>query len=266
MKRIHVQFEVVPANRTVEGFNWSPEKEGAQMDECLAWLRTNITLPEGTQFHSVANNSSFLNYTFGEGGSKYVLKGTTDVVILQNVYIRSRNILGGMQVIVELKKQVGDQDTRQVTLELISANVFSNYGVVVLLTDLNEYWHFLWLTKETRIEEIVLGLHCGVALLEDILHGRGSEEKPYCTRCNMEGIAAATTTTESVLQPTPVQNPMPGQRSTLLPLQRVDPFECVPKPEVGNMEDFFDEMTEFEVKKWKHKHVMDHISQAPGWD
>jgi len=31
------------------------------------------------------------------------------------------------------------------------------------------------------------------------------------------------------------------------------------------MEDFFDEMSEFEVKKWKLKHVMDHLSQAPGW-
>ncbi|KAF8416587.1 hypothetical protein EV426DRAFT_721711 [Tirmania nivea] len=181
-----------------------------------------------------ANNNSFLNYTFGEGGSKYVLKGTTDVVILQNAYVRSSNLLGGMQVVVELKKQVGDQDTRQATLELISANVFSNYGVMVLLTDLNEHWHFLWLTKETRIEEIVLGLHCSVALLEDILHGRGSEEKPYSTRCNMEDIAAATTTTES----------------------KVDPFDCVPKPEVGNMEDFFNEMSEFEVKKWKLKHFV----------
>ena len=81
-----------------------------------------------------------------------------------------------MQIIVEFKKQVGDHDTRQATLELISANVLSNYGVAVLLTDLNEYWHFLWLTKETRIEEIVLGLHWGVALVVDILHGRGSEE------------------------------------------------------------------------------------------
>ena len=54
----------------------------------------------------------------------------------------------------------------------------------------------------------------------------------------MEGIAAATTTTEPVLQPTPVQNPMLGQRSILLPLQKVDPFDCVPKPEVGSMEDF----------------------------
>jgi len=61
-----------------------------------------------------------------------------------------------MQVIIKLKsKQVGGQDTRQATLELISANVFSNYGVVVLLTDLNEYWHFLWLTKETRIEDVI---------------------------------------------------------------------------------------------------------------
>ena len=52
---------------------------------------------------------------------------------------------------------------------------------MVLLMDLNEYWHFLWLTKETYFEEIVLGPQCGVALLKDILYGRGGEEKPYGT-------------------------------------------------------------------------------------
>ena len=117
---------------------------------------------------------------FGEGGSKYVLKGTTDVVIVQNAYIRPRNILGGMQVVVELRKKGDDQDARQATLELISANVFANYAVVVLLTDLKEYWHFLWLAKETYIKGIVPGLRSGGALREDILHGSGSEEVPRC--------------------------------------------------------------------------------------
>ena len=36
MKRVHVEFEVAPANRTVEGFKWGSEKEDAQMDEYLA--------------------------------------------------------------------------------------------------------------------------------------------------------------------------------------------------------------------------------------
>ena len=60
------------------------------------------------------------------------------------------------------------------------------------------------LVAETHIEGIVLEVHCGVAMLEDILHGRGSEEKPYVARCNMEGIVVATTTTGPVLQSTPV--------------------------------------------------------------
>ena len=50
MKRVYIEFEVAPANRAVEGFNWGPEKEGTQMDEYLAWHRTNITLPEARNF------------------------------------------------------------------------------------------------------------------------------------------------------------------------------------------------------------------------
>ena len=80
IKRVAVEFEAPPANRIVGGFNWVPEKVDAQMDECLAWLRIHITLPGGTQFHSIANDNSSLNYTLGEGGSKYVRTGTTECI------------------------------------------------------------------------------------------------------------------------------------------------------------------------------------------
>lgn len=43
-----------------------------------------------------------------------------------------------------------------------------------------------------------------------------------------------------------------------------DLFDPVSRPEVANTEAFFDKMAELEAKNWKFKHVMDHISQAPG--
>ncbi|RPB19075.1 hypothetical protein L211DRAFT_665236 [Terfezia boudieri ATCC MYA-4762] len=111
--RVSVEFEVPPVNRTFEEFNWGPEKEDAQMDKCLAWLRTHFTLPENMQFHPVANNTSFLNYTVGEGTSKYFLKGTTDFIVLPTRYIRDFNSHGGMQLAIELNKEIKEADCRQ---------------------------------------------------------------------------------------------------------------------------------------------------------
>jgi len=81
-------------------------------------------------------------------GPKYTLKVTTSIVILRDVYVRSRDILGRMQVVVELTKQVEDQDRREAILELISANVFSSYGVV--LTDLERVLAFSMVGHSTR--------------------------------------------------------------------------------------------------------------------
>ena len=81
LHRVSIGFEVPPVNRAIEEFIWGLEKEDAQMDKCLAWLGAHITLPENMQFLSVANNTSFLNYEFGEGILKYFIKGTTDIIV-----------------------------------------------------------------------------------------------------------------------------------------------------------------------------------------
>ncbi|RPB29607.1 hypothetical protein L211DRAFT_832313 [Terfezia boudieri ATCC MYA-4762] len=261
LQRVSLEFEVPPVNRTFEEFSWGPEKEDAQMDNCLAWLRTHIILPENMQFHPVANNTSFLNYTVGEGTSKYFLKGTTDIIVLPTRYVRDFNAHSGMQLAIELKKEIKEADCRQAIMELIATNAFSNYPVVVLLTDLKGLWQFSWFnTASEGIESVTFGLHCGVALMEYILHGRG--DGPYINRCRLKDFFR-----EGGSQGVPAES-TPGQGSMLEQqgfFKKVDPFDLVPRPEVANMEEFFDEMSEVEVKKWKFQHVMNHISEAPGW-
>ncbi|KAF8419754.1 hypothetical protein EV426DRAFT_644762 [Tirmania nivea] len=258
LNRITVEFEVLPVDEEIVGFDWSSDKEDAQMEKCLNWLNTHISLPqkENMQFHYVANNTSLLNYTFGEGNSQYLLTGTTAVAVLPARYIRAHNIAGGIQVAIELRGQIDESSCKQAVLQLLAASALSNYPVMVLLTDLREYWHFLWLVME-GIQEISLGLHCGVALMNDILNGGGGERRPYFNRCRMKDIAAA-----NGLRPAATtQKPEQGQKSLQNGL-----FDLIPKPDTANMEEFFDEMPEDEVKKWKLKYVMDYIKEeASTW-
>ena len=48
----------------------------------------------------------------------------------------------------------------------------------------------------------------------------------------------------------------------LLSGQRTDPYGLIAKPEIGNMEEFFDEMTETEITRYKLNHV---AKALPPW-
>jgi hypothetical protein len=58
-----------------------------------------------------------------------------------------------------------------------------------------------------------------------------------------------------------------GQRALdeLISGKKVDPYDLVPKPEAGNMEDFFDEMSEEEIAQYKFTHFMNCWTSTPSW-
>ena len=62
------------------------------------------------------------------------------MLIVDSEYVRDMNMLGGILVAIKTKESVGSGDATQAALELISASTYSNYPVIVLLTDLNKVW------------------------------------------------------------------------------------------------------------------------------
>lgn len=51
----------------------------------------------------------------------------------------------------------------------------------------------------------------------------------------------------------------------LLSRPKVDPYDLIPKPDVGNMEELFHDMTEDEVKQYKLNRVLRHVTSSPYW-
>jgi hypothetical protein len=74
-------------------------------------------------------------------------------------------IASGLLVGIEVKKMVDSKHHMQPIIELLLANVVSQYPVIMLLTDLGSNWTYFWLQKGT-IAYDVPKLRRGVALLE----------------------------------------------------------------------------------------------------
>lgn len=236
-----MQFEVLGTDKEVEGFQWGPEKEDAQMDRCLSWLHT-ISLPPKMQMLSVSGKRDFLNFSFGgSNNTDYLLKGTTDIIIAPTHYVNARNLRGGLRMAIELRKVVDESDRWQTILKLIAVSAFSHFPVAVVLTDLGPCWHFMWFSRSDGIQERQLGLHDGVTLMEDILHERGI----YRDMCMMEEAIQA--------------------ENEAVSRERTGLYDLIPKPDVVNMEDLFEEMSEEEIRQYKYEQAMKYVKSSSLW-
>lgn len=169
------EINFLPTGRDPLEFIWAPEKEDAQMGRCLDWFKSTISLPPRKEIHSVAGISDFLNYSFGgTNKSAYLLKGTTDIVIVPDIYVQNFNMRVGLQIAIQLKKDICEADHRQAMLQLIAASAFARFPVTVVLTDLKQCWQFMWCSA-FGVDQITLDHRGGVTFLENILNTEGSD-------------------------------------------------------------------------------------------
>lgn len=77
---------------------------------------------------------------------KYLSKETTDIATVESSCVQCHNIVGGIHMEIELKKQLNERHIRQAVMELLTANCLSNYPVVITPTDLRREWVFYWIS------------------------------------------------------------------------------------------------------------------------
>ena len=125
-------------------FIWNKHTEDVQADLYLKHLKTNITLPDELEWYNAKKNKNFLNLK-NQKWLPFNLKGITDMMILRKRYLEHMGQeIAGYKVIIELKKpeNIDSWSQFQMQEELISANHWSNYNILVILTDLNDFWEF----------------------------------------------------------------------------------------------------------------------------
>ncbi|RIA95564.1 hypothetical protein C1645_733949 [Glomus cerebriforme] len=143
---INWQMRIPNVSQGFSKFTWNKHTEDAQADEYLKHLKANITLPDKLEWYNAKKKRNFLNLK-NQKWLPFNLKGTTDVAILGKGYLeRYGQEVCGCKILIELKKpsNINSQSRFQTQGELISANHWSIYNVLAILTDLNDYWEFFW--------------------------------------------------------------------------------------------------------------------------
>ncbi len=92
------------------------------------------------------NNAQFLS-VIDQQWLPFNVKGTSDIAILKKDYSKCLGQeANGARLLFELKK-VGNINAReryQAQLQLVLANYWSRFHVLVVLTDLNNHWEIMW--------------------------------------------------------------------------------------------------------------------------
>ena len=102
-------------------------------------------------FFSITNNPLF----------PFNVRGGTDLILVEEGAVETGLVQAGICAIIELKKNVQDNHSKQVILEMLIADlcVSDEIKVFGVLTDLVNTWNFYWIEKERRIKSMCLSHH-----------------------------------------------------------------------------------------------------------
>ena len=138
-------------------FKWLASKEDSPENRAayMAYLRNNknLVLPPDTIIFDGNADGELLNVQME--GFRVKTSGSIDVPLAnsrhQSLAIVKENMLGAF----ELKKDTNEAHAnieRQVTLQHMAASYLNpNTGLLTVMTDLHDRWHFFWFTKDKRL-------------------------------------------------------------------------------------------------------------------
>lgn len=145
---------------------WSPLIEN-HPDQRLAYVQY-IERHVSDAFTSRGKQKSFLKDVIGmrnlldcndRNRLPFKVKGTANLMIIDDVAERMGEVFAGLQLVIEVKKtRPGDKERWQMLLELVVADLKSEKrcAPVGLLTNLDDYWYFMWFTPSNNIARMVL--------------------------------------------------------------------------------------------------------------
>lgn len=254
-------FKMPP--KDVPPFEWSPNKDDVYTNECLDWLRQNITIPDNVELYCASREHNFLSTTIAS--TQFNITGTLGVVIADKVYINDNNTPSGVRVGLELKRKVGANDYMQAIVELVTVSIASKYSVAIVLTDLSFHWQFFWLVRSS-VMSCKLDPSQAVTLLEVLARDSESAavapgqsmvlDTPYRERCTIRDIFKGEE--RSCMEETTVDG-----LELLLERPKLDVMEMLPKEDVADMRDVFDTMSAKEIRDWQTKEALGFVMQTP---
>jgi len=159
---------------------------------------------------------------------------------------------GSRELLVLLSFNLPAHEMRMRIELKIAVNCLSNFPVVIILTDLRKECLFYWIIKDC-IQERSLGLWNGITLIDDI---RAGTRHGYLNRCTLaEYFPGSSRVNPGVVNP-----------RHILVLPKVDIMKWLPSPDIGDMRDFFSEMSERKRREWNTRYALNCVMQTPAFN
>ncbi|CAG8610625.1 6669_t:CDS:2, partial [Paraglomus brasilianum] len=247
LERKTINFAVAMKNASkVKHFRWTQKTERGHANNYIEWLRNNINLPEDCEYYDASATPGLLSTTID--ALPFNITGTVYIAVVDKKNIRSGNVAGGLRIGIEVKKSVeASTHSIQAVMELVTANIYSEYPVTIVLTDLAKHWQFFWLEKG-MIMDCTFSIAEAKTLLETMIAELGMtttvdaasrSDFPFTKRCNLRAAIGG-----SDIEPN--SSEIQGIER-VLNRPKIDPLDLLPEDDVASMRDVFDVMDENEV-------------------
>lgn len=138
-------------------FTWLASEEDSLENRVayMAYFRNNenLVLPPDTKIFDGNSDGEFLNVQME--GFRVKTSGNIDVPLAHNRHQSLATVKENMLGAFELKKDTDKEHARierQVTLQHLAASYLNpNTGLLTVMTDLHDRWHFFWFAEDKRL-------------------------------------------------------------------------------------------------------------------
>ena len=186
MQKLGLRYKLFPKNEMMEdsipGYQWSElnEKHPEQRKNYFEYFENHLkdAMKVGQQKKDFLVDVSQMKNLLScndKSSLPFELKGTTDLIIVQNVGYHIKDF-AGLQFVIEVKKNcLSEKDQWQLLLQIFSvySKSLTPCAPMGLLTNLNDYWYFLWVTQEKVVAQMLFGSPAnGLQAIKEVLGQR----------------------------------------------------------------------------------------------
>jgi hypothetical protein len=155
----------VKTKHEIPVYKWSQLDEDQQVAQYMGYLGQHLNQElkrNDLVLFDVSTRKHLLNVK--DERLPFDLSGGTDVLIMRNMgsfEVQQLKHFPGLRLVIELKKSLQtqkefDDGEAQTLAELIAVDILAHESAVVLLTDLNHVWNFMWLGQNKTIISLFL--------------------------------------------------------------------------------------------------------------
>ncbi|KAG9409772.1 hypothetical protein AC1031_020083 [Aphanomyces cochlioides] len=166
---------------SIHGYQWPaltekhPDQRKAYMKYVEEHLRDALISEQKDFLKDVAGKRGLLDCD-DRNRLPFKVMGTADMMIIDEHANKMENVFAGLRFVIEVKKgRPSYNEQWQLLLELVVADLKSEgrCAPVGLLTNLNDYWYFLWFTPDNKIARMVLTCPAnGFKIMKEVLKER----------------------------------------------------------------------------------------------